>query len=206
MARTGDPAFAGLTFRGGSAAPNLPFYNIKKGNRCARGPFQPSRGASPCESRPGGSGLEFYRALSCTLGDAVSSRQKRRALHSVRSHSHAALTGRFRGACGRSSRLVHLGEKVWCPRAEALLHVKISEASFPHTLLQCVRQHASEIFPWLRVRDDRVAAAERHCAVRVIHLPRIRAGLLRLKRLQVVAEASGSICLPSRHVLVGRGD
>ena len=40
----------------------------------------------------------------------------------------------------------------------------------------------------------------------VLHGPIIRAGLLRLKRLQVVAEASGSICLPSRHVLVGRGD
>ena len=99
-----------------------------------------------------------------------------------------------------------LDEKVWCPRAEAIHHAKISEASIPHTLLQYVRQHASEIFPWLRVRDDRVAAAERHCAVRLLHVPRIRAGLLRLKRLQVVAEASGSICLPSRHVLVGRGD
>ena len=65
-----------------------------------------------------------------------------------------------------------LDEKVWCPRTEAVPHAKISEASFPHTLLQCVRQHASEIFPWLRVRHDRLAAAERHCRVRLIHVPR----------------------------------
>ena len=88
-----------------------------------------------------------------------------------------------------------LDEKVWCPRTEAVPHAKISEASFPHTLLQCVRQHASEIFPCLRVRHDRLAAAERHCAVRMIHVPRIRAGLLRLKPLQVVAEACGNIVL-----------
>ena len=59
-----------------------------------------------------------------------------------------------------------------------------------------MRQHASEIFPCLRVRHDRLAAAERHCAVRLIHVPRIRAGLLRLKPLQVVAEACGNIVIP----------
>ena len=67
VARTGDPAFLGPTFRGGSTAPNLSLYNIKKGNSFLRGPFQLSRGASPCESCPGASCLEFYRAFSCAV-------------------------------------------------------------------------------------------------------------------------------------------